>query len=61
MEPGLVRTNLHKDWPVHPQELLGISNALQPEDIAEAIMEILNKADYIRIPKMMILAKGHKI
>jgi len=61
IEPGLVRTNLHKDWPVHPQELLGISNALQPEDIAEAIMEILNKADYIRIPRMMILPKGHKI
>jgi hypothetical protein len=61
IEPGLVRTNLHKDWPTHPQELLGISNALKPEDIADSIMDILKKADYIRIPKVMILPKGHKI
>ena len=61
IEPGLVRTNLHKDWPIHPQELLGISNALQPEDIADTVIEIMNKADYIRIPRLMILPKGHKI
>jgi len=61
IEPGLVRTNLHKDWPIHPQELLGISNALKPEDIADTVIEIINKADYIRIPRLMILPKGHKI
>lgn len=61
IEPGLVRTNLHKDWPVHPRELLGISNALKPEDIANTVIEIMGKADYIRIPKIMILPKGHKI
>ena len=61
IEPGLVRTNLHKDWPIHPQELLGISNALKPEDIADTVIEIMNKADYIRIPRLMILPKGHKI
>ena len=58
IEPGLVRTNLHKDWPIHPQELLGISNALKPEDIADTVIEIINKADYIRIPRLMILPKG---
>jgi len=61
IEPGLVRTNLHKDWPIHPQELLGISNTLKPEDIADTVIEIINKADYIRIPRLMILPKGHKI
>jgi NADP-dependent 3-hydroxy acid dehydrogenase YdfG len=61
IEPGLVRTNLHKDWPVHPQQLLGITNALKPEDIADTVIEIMGKADYIRIPKIMILPKGHKI
>lgn len=61
IEPGLVRTDLHKDWPIHPQELLGISNALKPEDIADTVIEIINKADYIRIPRLMILPKGHKI
>lgn len=61
IEPGLVKTNLHKDWPIHPQELLGISNALKPEDIAQIIYEIMNKSEYIRIPKIMILPKGHRI
>jgi len=61
IEPGLVQTNLHREWPVHPKELLGISNALLPEDIAQVVMEIINKPDYIRIPKYMILPKGHKI
>lgn len=61
IEPGLVKTNLHKEWPVHPQELLGISNALKPEDIADTIYEIMCKPDYIRMPKVMILPKGHKI
>lgn len=61
IEPGLVQTNLHKDWPVHPKELLGISTALLPKDIAEVVYEIINKPSHIRIPKYMILPKGHKI
>lgn len=61
IEPGLVQTNLHREWPVHPKEMLGISNSILPEDIAQVVLEIINKPDYIRIPKYMILPKGHKI
>ncbi len=61
IEPGLVETGLHRNWDIKPKELLGISTALQPTDIAEAVMEILNKPDHIRIPRYMILPKGHKI
>lgn len=61
LEPGLVKTNLHKDWDVHPSESLNISNTLKPEDIAEVVKEIISKPDHIRIPKYMILPKGHKI
>lgn len=61
LEPGLVKTNLHRDWPVHPSELLGISNCLDPSDIADAVIDVINKKDYIRVPRIMILPKGHKI
>jgi NADP-dependent 3-hydroxy acid dehydrogenase YdfG len=61
LEPGLVKTGLHRDWPVHPAELLNISNCLDPSDIADAVIDVINKKDYIRIPRLMILPKGHKI
>ncbi len=57
IEPGLVQTNLHKEWPVHPKDLLNIKYTLVPEDIAK----VINKPSHIRIPKYMILPKGHKI
>lgn len=61
IEPGLVTTKLHREWPIKPSELLNISNALSPQDIADSILEILRKPEHIRIPKYMILPKGHKI
>ncbi|WP_392562175.1 SDR family oxidoreductase [Orbus sturtevantii] len=61
IEPGLVETKLHREWPIQPNELLNISDKLSPQDIADSILEILKKPAHIRIPKYMILPKGHKI
>ena len=61
IEPGLVETDLHRNWEISPQKLLNISDALNPQDIADAVIEIIQKPDHIRIPKYMILPKGHKI
>lgn len=61
LEPGLVETNLHSDWDVHPSKLLNITNTLTPQDIADAVKEIMTKPSHIRIPRYMILPKGHKI
>ena len=61
IEPGLVETNLHNEWEIKPKELLEISHALKPEDIANAVVDVLNMPEHIRIPKYMILPKGHKI
>lgn len=55
---------MHKNitkWEIKPKELLNISHGLKPEDIAKAVVEILNMPEHIRIPKYMILPKGHKI
>ncbi|MBN2426070.1 MAG: SDR family oxidoreductase [Calditrichaceae bacterium] len=61
IEPGLVLTELHDDWPVHPREGMGIHTPLKPEDIVEAVRYILKQPGYVRIPKLMILPKDHNI
>ena len=61
IEPGLVETNLHSDWAVKPKEMLHISHSLQPQDIAEIVWDVLNMPAHIRVPRYMVLPKGHKI
>ncbi len=56
-----VERNRKSNCRTAPQELLHISDALLPEDIADAVMEVISKKDYIRIPRLMILPKGHRI
>lgn len=52
IELGLVMTDLHHNWDVHPSISMEINNQLQPKDIAEKITYILEQADYIRTPKI---------
>ena len=61
IEPGLVMTELHDGWEVHPKDMFGIRNPLIPEDIVEIVRFILKQPDYVRIPKLMILPKDHNI
>ena len=61
LEPGLVQTNLHRNWETSPGELLNIPQALDPRDIADVVNELLDKPDHIRIPRYMILPRGHRI
>jgi NADP-dependent 3-hydroxy acid dehydrogenase YdfG len=55
IEPGLVRTGLHRDWPVHLRESIKMSNPLQPEDVARCVGFLLSQPDHVRIPKLMIV------
>lgn len=61
IEPGLVMTNLHRDWPVHPSESMNIPHPLQPEDIARCIGFILSQPVQVKIPRLMILPGEHEI
>ena len=61
LEPGLVETQLHRNWPKPPKEILGIDIPLAPEDIAESVIDILAKPDHVRIPRYMILPRGHRL
>lgn len=61
IEPGLVMTELHDTWEVHPKDMFDIRDPLVPEDIVETVRFVLKQPDYVRIPKLMILPKDHNI
>jgi NADP-dependent 3-hydroxy acid dehydrogenase YdfG len=61
IEPGLVATELHRDWDVHPAESMGISEPVQPEDVARCVTFLLTQPSHVRIPRMMVLPGQHEI
>lgn len=61
IEPGLVMTELHNDWKVHPKESMNIHEPLTVNNIVDTVRFIINQPDHVRIPKLMILPKDHNI
>jgi NADP-dependent 3-hydroxy acid dehydrogenase YdfG len=55
IEPGLVLTELHRDWKVHPTQALNIPNPLRPDDIARAVRFILEQPPHVSVPRLMML------
>jgi NADP-dependent 3-hydroxy acid dehydrogenase YdfG len=55
IEPGVVNTELQSHFAVHPREALGITEALEPEDIARCVRFLLEQPAHVRIPVMMIM------
>ncbi len=61
IQPGLVKTELHRHWKVHPAELLKIPEPLVPQDIADTILWVLNQKDHVRIPEVLVMPKDHAL
>jgi len=61
VEPGLVSTELHRDWPVHPSEGMDIPHPLQPIDVARCVRFALTQPRHVRIPRLMVLPGEHVI
>ena len=61
IEPGLVLTELHKDWEVHPMKSMSIHEPLTVENIVDTIRFVMQQPPHVRIPKLMILPKDHNI
>jgi len=61
IEPGLVMTELHNDWEVHPRESMQIRTPLETEDIIRIVRFIMDQPAHVRIPKLMVLPKDHEI
>jgi short-subunit dehydrogenase len=59
--PGLVLTELHDDWDVHPVDALDIREPLTVENIVETAMFIMKQPDHVRIPRVLIMPKGQKL
>ena len=61
VEPGLVLTDLHDHWEIHPKEALGLERPLQPEDIASIVLHVATQPDHVFVPRIMVLPKHNAI
>ncbi len=61
IEPGLVLTELHNEFPVHPKDLLGIEAPLDPADVAECVLFLATRPDQVYVPRLMVLPKHQEI
>ncbi|HEY9568671.1 MAG TPA: SDR family oxidoreductase [Thalassobaculum sp.] len=58
VEPGLVRTDLHRDYAVRPEVAQGIPEPLLPEDVARAVVFALEQPAHVLVPRVMVLPAG---
>ena len=61
IEPGLVQTELHRQWPVPPAESLNIPRPLQPEDIARVVRFMLEQPDHVRLPRILAVPADQEL
>lgn len=61
IEPGLVMTELHRNWPVHPTVGMKVPHPLAPEDVARCVSFALTQPPNVRIPRLMVLPSEHQI
>ena len=61
LQPGLVMTELHDAWDVHPKEMQNVDRPLVPDDIARAFMYAVTQPDHVLVPRVMVLPMDHQI
>ncbi len=57
VEPGLVATDLHRDFAEPPSKMQGIEEPLKPEDVARSVMFALEQPSHVLIPRVLILPR----
>ncbi|MDX2437826.1 MAG: SDR family oxidoreductase [Acidobacteriota bacterium] len=55
IEPGLVNTELQDHFEIHPRDMLGMEQPLEPADIARCVRFMLEQPPHVSIPRMMVL------
>ena len=61
IEPGLVMTELHNRWKVHPKESMHIGEPLTVDTIVDAVKYIMSQPPHVRVPRLMLLPRDHVI
>jgi len=61
IEPGLVMTELHDKFAVHPKDSLCIEDPLRSEDVARTILFALEQLDRVSIPRLMVVPSHQSI
>jgi NADP-dependent 3-hydroxy acid dehydrogenase YdfG len=61
IEPGLVETEIFRDWDEFPSQKFDIPRPLQPEDIARMVRFVLEQPDHVRIPRIMALPADQEL
>jgi len=61
VEPGLVKTELHRHHEVRPEVAQNVPRPLQPADIARSILFALQQPPHVLIPRVMVLPQDHAI
>jgi NADP-dependent 3-hydroxy acid dehydrogenase YdfG len=61
IEPGMVMTELHNKFPVHPKDSMGIDKVLEPADIARCVRFVLEQPAHVSIPRLMVLPADQHI
>jgi NADP-dependent 3-hydroxy acid dehydrogenase YdfG len=54
LEPGLVDTHLQDHFPVHPKDMLNITNMVEPKDVGRIIRFMLEQPDHVAIPRILV-------
>ena len=61
IEPGLVRTDLHRDHAVRPEVAQGVATPLRPEDVARLVVFALEQPAHVLLPRLMVLPTDQEI
>jgi NADP-dependent 3-hydroxy acid dehydrogenase YdfG len=61
VEPGLVQTELHRNWEIPPAQSLNVPRPLQPEDIARVVRFILEQPDHVRVPRVLAVPADQEL
>ncbi|MCR9071518.1 MAG: SDR family oxidoreductase [Alphaproteobacteria bacterium] len=61
VEPGLVRTDLHRDYAVRPEVSQNVPQPLTPADVARAVVFAVEQPRSVLIPRVMVLPASQNV